>query len=203
MLIDFDGSIWLIGFVFLTISLLILWQRKHSLSYLFCCFLFGIYLLFVIKVTLFPIPLSGEMIDIMRAQMPFMSGVNLIPFYFGAFAGISEIWRGLLLNILLTIPFGFGMNFIMQCRARNILSLAMMVGITIEGIQLLISLVLGFPYRAIDVNDVLCNAVGVLIGYGFFRIFAWVYVVLTQKFGMEYRGFPAYIYNVSLKSQVF
>lgn len=203
MLLDFDGSIWLIGLALLTIVLVILWQRQYSLPYLSCCFLFGVYLLFVAKVTLFPIPLSGEMIDVLRAQMPFMSGVNLIPMHLGAFTDMAEAWRGLLLNIVLTLPFGFGINFIVQNRVRNILLLAIMVGATIEGLQLAISLVLGFPYRTLDVNDLLCNAAGVLIGYGIFRVFAWLYVVLTQRFGVAYRGFTAYIYNVALKSQLF
>lgn len=173
-MLDFDGSIWLVGLMLLTVFLIIFRRRQRSLSYLLCFSVFWIYLLLVIKVTLFPIPLFSEMADIMR-QTPFMTGVNLMPGYFGPYAQPESIGRSVILNIILTVPFGFGISFIARCKAKDFRWLSFAVGFAIEGMQLVISLAIGFPYRTIDVNDLLCNTVGVFIGYGFFRAFAWLF----------------------------
>ena len=60
-----------------------------------------------------------------------------------------------------------------------------------------IGLLLGYPYRIIDINDAPLNALGVLIGYGLFRLFAWVYIAGVGHLGVPRWGLPAYIYQVS------
>jgi glycopeptide antibiotics resistance protein len=67
------------------------------------------------------------------------------------------------------------------------------LGVGIELLQLLISLILRYPYRVIDINDSILNAVGVLIGYGFFRLFSWGFISMTNRFKLEHRGLIAYI----------
>jgi glycopeptide antibiotics resistance protein len=198
MTLDFDILSWFVGILILVVLLIILSRRKHNPSYLFCFSIFWVYLLVVLKETIFPIPLSGDMVEVMREETAFMSGVNLIPLYFGPFASTSirAIFVSSILNVILTVPFGFGVSFIAQVRTRNFFWLAIIVGLGIESIQLVISLALRYPYRTIDVNDVLFNALGVLIGYGFFRFFAWLYLTMTQRFKIEHRGLPAYIYDV-------
>lgn len=200
MTFDFDELTWLIGFLFLAVLLAILWRRKHTISYLFCFSLFWVYLLLVLRETLFPIPLSGDMFEVMRKEMPFMAGVNLTPLYFGPLADIRVVGREIVLNIILTIPFGFGIHFIAQYRAKGFLWLAIGAGLGIEGMQLMISLLLGFPYRAIDINDVLLNIIGVFIGYMLFKIFALIYVNVTHQLKIEQRGLLGYIYEVSFNA---
>lgn len=68
----------------------------------------------------------------------------------------------------MTIPFGLGMNLFYLVRARRVLWLALGVGLAFEGIELLI-LLFTPSYHAVDINDVLLNALGVLFGYGLFR----------------------------------
>ncbi|GAB4578765.1 MAG: hypothetical protein Fur0022_15020 [Anaerolineales bacterium] len=163
------------------------------------------YILLVLKETVFPIPLTGDMVEMMREGRTFMSGVNLIPMYFGPLISTPTIKAVLvtsILNIILTIPFGFGVNFIARLRAKNFVWLAIGVGFGIESIQLVISLILGFPYRSLDINDVLFNALGVLIGYGFFKFFAWLYLAITQQFRIQHSGLPAYIYEVVSRDKV-
>jgi len=86
------------------------------------------------------------------------------------------------------VPLGFGLNFISRVRTRDILWLSITIGLGIEAIQFVVSLVLGYPYRVVDINDALLNAIGVLIGYGFFRAFAWLYLTITQRLKIEHRG---------------
>lgn len=61
---------------------------------------------------------------------------------------------------------------------------------------------LGYPYRVIDINDAILNAFGVLIGYGMFRIFAWLYLRVTQRFASKHRGLTAYIYDVARRAHM-
>jgi glycopeptide antibiotics resistance protein len=108
--------------------------------------------------------------------------------------------RGIIENILLTIPFGFGISFILRLKSKDFLWLALLVGIVFETIQLIISLVFRSPFRAVDINDVILNAIGVWLGYGFFRIFGWLYLYITQKFEINNKNEFGYIYDVVRQS---
>ena len=154
-------DIWLFGAIGLAVLfvvlLVIFWRRKHSLSYLLCLSIFSLYLLVALDKTFFPIWISGDYATAMK-QVPFTSNLNLIPFYFDPYGTLENSLVTLLQNVALTIPFGFGMNFLAHIRAKRVLWLALAVGFGIEGTQLIISLVLGYAYRIIDINDVLMNS---------------------------------------------
>ena len=200
MNVEFDGMMvnaLPIAIGVLVVVLVILWFKKHRLSYLLCAAIFGIYLLFAIAQTFFPIAVSGNYVDSMR-QIPFTSFINLNPFYFGGFgATFQDSSFTFFLNILLTVPFGFGINFLVGIRPKNILWLAIGVGLVTELTQLVISLLLRYPYRFIDINDVIMNALGILIGYSIFRILAWLYVWVINHIQIRLRGLPAYIYEIA------
>ncbi len=174
-----------------------LWRRKRSPSYLFCCALFGLYVLSAVDRTFFPLDISGAYADDMR-QIPFMSGVNLKPVAFGPFGRLQMTLPGLLLNVMLTIPFGFGVNFLARVGARSFLWLALVVGFGIEIVQLVISLLLRYPYRVIDVDDALMNTLGLWIGYALFGVFAWLYVSASHRFGITQQGLPGYVYKLAV-----
>jgi len=108
--------------------------------------------------------------------------------------------RNFVENILLTLPFGFGISFIAHIKPGNIPWLALAVGLSLETIQFIISLIFKSSFRVIDINDVLLNATGILIGYGFFRLFAFGYLETTQRFGIKHKMLLAYVYEVASKS---
>ena len=180
----------------LIVMLLIAWIRTRSLSYIVCATIFGIYLLFVIDKTFFPLQVGGVFADTMKAA-PFTSGINLIPFNFSHLSDPGSIIRELGLNLVLLVPFGFGMSFVAPVRGKNTWWLAPAVGVSIEAIQLVISLILGYPYRVIDITDVIMNTLGFLVGYGIFRLFAWLYIAMTQRLHIEHAGLRQYIYTVA------
>lgn len=199
MRIVFSGfavGIWPLFIIILIALLALLRYRKYSVFYLACFFIFGMYLLYILDKIFFPIQISGEYVDALR-QQPFISDINLNPFYFGRSGTLQTALPGLLMNIVLTIPFGFGINFIRQIKAKRFVWLAPSVGLVFEGTQLLISLLLRYPYRQIDINDVLMNALGVLIGYALFRLFAWLYVWVTHRLDIAHVGLGAYIYDIA------
>lgn len=183
----------------LIVVLIISWIRTRSLSYVTCAAIFGIYLLFAIHKTFFPLHISGSFADMMRT-MPFMAGVNLIPFNFSSASELSSIIRELALNTVLLVPFGFGLSFLVPFRAKAVVWLAPAVGVSIEAIQLVISLIIGYPYRVIDITDVIMNTLGFLIGYGLFRLFVWLYLALTHRLNIEHVGPGKYIHTIARRA---
>lgn len=183
--------------VCLVVLAVILWREKHSLSYLLCFAIFSIYLLFAVDKAFFPIAISGDYADTMR-DVPFTPFINLVPFNFNFSEMPHLVYLQIVQNIVLTVPFGFGVSFLARFRYWLIPA----IGLGIELTQLGIALMLGYPYRVIDINDAILNAFGVLIGYGMFRIFAWLYLRVTQRFASKHRGLTAYIYDVARRAHM-
>ena len=121
-----------------------------------------LYLICLIEVVLFPLP------DIEKiASMHGYRG-QFIPFNF-----ISDIANDrslasvlqVLLNILMTIPFGFFFKFFLNMKRRNIILLTFLLSLTIELAQLT-GLFFTYPgsYRLFDVDDLMANTLGGFLG---------------------------------------
>lgn len=191
MLIYFGSRHLLLCLFALAITLIVLWKQKKNFSYPLFFSVFWIYLIGVASVVVFPIHIpDGDLYSAFSLQ------VNLVPFNFGSCDPLILCLRNVYENILLTIPFGLGVSFIANIKPRNILWMALAVGLAFEILQLVISLVVRSSFRVVDINDVLLNAIGVLIGYGLFRIFGKFYSAATHKFQIRYRHIFAYIYDV-------
>jgi len=181
-MIEFTPYDFIIGVAILAILLVILWRQKKSFSFLFFFSIFWIYLLYVVSVVVFPFLI----IKISNGEI-FRPSINLIPFYFGSCGELpNACYMNIIGNILITMPLGFGINFISRVRAKDFLWLAFVVGFAIEGAQLIISLIFRSSFRSIDINDVILNAIGVLLGYGCFRIFAWIYLIIAQQLEIKH-----------------
>jgi glycopeptide antibiotics resistance protein len=76
---------------------------------------------------------------------------------------VTEQIRG---NILLTVPFGVGIGLLTRRRGWEVVRLALIADLALEGTQLLFKIIgVRHPF-AVDINDVLLNALGVVVGYG-------------------------------------
>jgi glycopeptide antibiotics resistance protein len=151
-------------------------------------FLFVIYISLVFSVTLFPIPLGFH-----YAYENLFRSTNVIPLaniiknisqigtaYDGDVFMISLIVRNVGGNILLLMPLGF-LAPILWNKAKGLKTvtfLGLAVSITIELLQLLESFGGGWG-RVTDIDDVICNVVGAIIGYLFY--------VLIIKTGDKYK----------------
>ena len=122
--------------------------------------------------------------------MPFNYDFSFIP---------HIVWRQIFENILLTVPFGFGVSFVVGLKPRHFLWLIPAVGIALEGTQFFVMLLLRIV-RTIDIDDVILNGLGVLIGYLLFRVFASLYIRGTQRFGLPRSGLLGYVYDVSARA---
>lgn len=191
MLISFEPIHLYVSISVLVIVLMVLWALGRSLSYLFFCVIFGVYLIGVVSVVIFPIHVPDRGMELSRELQ-----LNLKLFNFGRCDFLFLCIRNIYENVLLTIPFGFGINFISKIKAQRIIWLALVVGIMFEVTQLALSLAVRSPFRVVDVNDVILNATGVLFGYGLFGIFARLFKFLLQKFRVSHKHIFAYVYDV-------
>lgn len=196
MLIRFDERDFLIGIGVLCALLPVFWWRKRSFSYLLFFSVFWVYLLMVVRTVIFPIAINVD-----YSSPRIMPRINLIPFYFSYCAILRLCIMETVGNVILTIPLGFGINFLVQVKSKKLLLLALAIGLGFEFSQLLISLAFRSGFRTIDINDVMLNFIGVLIGYELFKAFAWTYIKAAEYFGISYKCLFADIYDIALRAQ--
>jgi glycopeptide antibiotics resistance protein len=145
----------------------------RSYGYLLCIAAFYLYLMVVARWTVFPLRFDAEFVAIMRQETTLLDGINIIPFrYAGGLAPLSEQVYG---NFLMGMPFGFGFPFIVQRGWRFVIAAAVLFSAAIEMLQLVMDLVYGFAYRAVDVNDFILVGLGGTAGYAAFRLVAELY----------------------------
>lgn len=165
-----------------------------------CIFFFGVlfyYLIFVCRYTLFPIPVSEAYLSIIRPNSSFSTSINLLPLWIDQH--FTLITKEHILNIIMTIPFGFIVNYILQKQSFVKLVISgILLGTIIETIQLSISLTIKYPYRIIDVNDIFFNFTGVMIGYLIFKAVSVLFVKVVNLTKMEHNTFTQYVYSKSL-----
>lgn len=195
-MISFDETDLFIGIVMLLTTLPFLWWKKRNLSYLLFFSLFWLYLLSVVSVVVFPIVTNTDNAG------TFIPSINLIPFYFGNCQLPELCIRSIIENIIFAIPFGFGINFLVRIKPKYIFWLAFAVGFAFEFTQFVISLAFRSSFRTTDINDVILNGTGVLVGYSLFRLFAWLYLKFTERFDFHHKFIFADIYKIALQTQV-
>lgn len=136
-----------------------LWlRRKKSWPALFYHSLFYIYLAGVISQTLFPIHLS---LDLGFSAQPEHIETELFRYF---------VLRDALLNVLLTLPFGWLYPLVWRHSWRKTILLALVFPCLIESLQLLILFLTPNYPRVVDISDVLFNFLGVMLGYIMYRL---------------------------------
>ncbi len=143
----------------LGIGSIIQYKRASDLPTLIFHLLFGLYILSLINVTLFPIKVGGGYADSMRENASWVRNINLVPLQ-----NLRHSISTNALNMIMTIPLGLGLAYKLGLTKRFIHVTAFGIGFVIESLQAFIGLLLNYPYRAIDVNDVIFNALGVYTG---------------------------------------
>ena len=142
----------------------IIFAKKNSIRPLYfigtqCLIL---YLICLVEVVLFPLPTADKI-----ASMNSYEG-QFIPFNF-----VLDIARDkslgsvlqVMLNILMTVPFGFFFKFFLNIKRRNIILLTFLLSLSIELAQLT-GLFFTYPgsYRLFDVDDLIMNTLGGFLG---------------------------------------
>lgn len=89
-----------------------------------------------------------------------------------------------LANVALTIPFGFGIALIApKLGLRRLFAICITTAVSIELIQLEVSVLVGFVYRTFDVDDIVDNTLGASIGLALYV--ACASAVRSSGFGAD------------------
>ena len=138
---------------------------KHKDKYFFLFFtIFYVYILFVINETQFPIYSTDDDRKLF-GHVAIGNGINIIPLK-------DALNMTSLYNIIMMVPFGFGLPFIKRTRFRAVLFGGLLFSFLLESGQLITALIVGFPNRVVDVNDLIFNTFGSIIGFGIYLVFA-------------------------------
>lgn len=151
-------------------------KRNKTVSRILVDFLFLLYILGLLRLTIFPIPFQTTAIQdsINKLENEHLFIFNLIPFS-TIILGISDaITYNIYLlqikylggNLILLFPFGLYLYYLKRDLQMNRLWLiGLASSLFIETLQLSISFIIGFSYRQFDVDDLILNSVGFVVGY--------------------------------------
>ena len=131
-----------------------------------------VYVAWIVSMTLFPVPLDGA--DPIERVASELNRPNVVPLdtiretlQLESSRQRARLFLG---NILVFVPFGLLLPAL-SARVRG-WPRALLAGLAFSGAiemaQLAASLAVGYWYRMPDLDDVLLNVVGVLLGYGLF-----------------------------------
>jgi glycopeptide antibiotics resistance protein len=158
-------TILLFGLIWIGIFTSLRLKKKKSLVYLIFFTIFYVYLFKVLDYTLFQFQslllLKYFMPDLILQGQTAGKSINLIPLITLTLADLKTS----LLNILLLIPFGFGLPFITYFRMKKIVIIGALFSMVIEFLQLVTGFVAKLTFWIADINDVIFNTIGVAIGY--------------------------------------
>ncbi|MGG3801417.1 VanZ family protein [Metabacillus fastidiosus] len=153
------GPIFLLGLIWL-IGKAKSQGRKRNIGQYIVLISFEIYLLSVIHLVFFPIDVN---IGIYANQTPWYKTINFIPI-------LTIDAKTFLLNVIMLIPFGMYLPFLSKTvdSVKKAAKLGFMLSLSFELLQLLIRVTLGNG-RSTDVNDLLANTAGAVIGFLIFK----------------------------------
>lgn len=167
-------TILIFGLIWISIITFFRLKREKSLIYLVFFTIFYVYVIKVLDYTLFQFQsllfLKYFVPNIILQGQTAGANINITPLITLTLNDLKTS----LLNILLLIPFGFGLPFITNLRMKKVIVIGVLLSIAIEFLQLITGFIAKITFRIADINDIIWNTVGVTIGYILFIGFALI-----------------------------
>lgn len=166
------STIFLFSLVWIGIIAFLRLKKRGSFEYLLFFTIFYVYLYKVLDYTLFQF--QFQLLQYFMPGRLILQGytagenINLIPLIALAPGDLKTSF----LNILLLVPFGFGLPFITNFCMKKTVVVGALFSATIEFLQLVSALTAKITFRIVDINDVIFNTAGAAIGYILFVGFA-------------------------------
>lgn len=101
-----------------------------------------------------------------------------------------------ILNIIMFVPFGFGIGFLLNMNLKKVILLGLSFSFVIEFLQFLNMVITRISVRTVNINDLINNTVGALIGYLLFCAFIKLFKFFVNKFDIPLGSLIKYIFNV-------
>lgn len=125
----------------------------------------------VLTITLFPLPLGKEDISFYYAS-------NFIPFHSilgNIYDAAHGMYQGVKVQLLGNIGLFFVVEFILCWVLRlsswkKAVAIGCSFSIAIEGVQGILGMMLGVFYRSVDIDDIILNTIGCIMGYGLYSM---------------------------------
>ena len=164
-IIEFDYRFILIFFlIYIFIIFLMKYKFKLNLLNIIAFTILYLYFIFLVKETQFDIYINNPDMEKELGNIQLGRDINLTPFkdFFN---------KTSLLNVIMFIPIGFLQGFINKSSWVKTLIIGLSLSSLLEITQLLVRTYVGFNFRIVDINDLICNTSGALIGFGILMIF--------------------------------
>lgn len=169
------ATILLVGLIWFGATAFLLLKKRKGLVYLLFFTIFYIYLYKVLDYTLIQFQslllLEHFVPGLMLRGVAAGRNLNLIPLVTLRLVDVKTT----LLNVLMMMPFGFGLPFITRLRFRKVVIAGLLVSIAIEFLQFVTGFISNTTFRIADINDVIFNTLGVAVGYILFVQFVRIY----------------------------
>lgn len=170
MIIDFDiFTMGLLMLIYVPIFCILKWKMKKSRSYLIAASIFYVYLCGVLKYTQFPIMVGYSMDYDIFKDANYVPLINLT---------VQDL-KTSILNVILGVPFGFFLTLFCRRSVVKTAGYGVLFGVVIETVQVLIAMFIGTNMRVLDINDVIFNALGVVIGFALYQLYQ---ICVVEKF---------------------
>lgn len=125
-----------------------------------------------------------------------MQSLNLIPLLTLTDKDVKTSF----LNVLLMLPFGFGLPFITNFNMKRVVVVGALFSLFIELMQFLTGLLEHMTFRVADVNDVIFNVVGVMVGY---VSFIWFMHLFRRLFPVGAKSANPIVQHITKRSQEY
>ena len=169
------------GFLYIIFIIFCFIKKKFTLQFHILFFLLLVYINIVVGITLFPIPFDKRYIAF-NVEHGIGRKFNFVPFMFikDLISNVSRDRIPVFGNMVLLFPLGYLVPIIFK-KINNLVKTALVglvIAIGIETLQFIISYFLGFKYRSVDVDDLILNTTGAVIGYLILRLM----IPVVEKF---------------------
>ncbi|MCD7872498.1 MAG: VanZ family protein [Clostridiales bacterium] len=152
-----EGAL-IIEFALLAVYAIAMIFKKVKPDKFFFNLAFGLYVAVVIAVCFFPIKFSGTVLpQAFNNFIPFKSIADTVK----QSLDTSNLYGFLTIagNFVMLMPFGVFFHFCIKNQKNRFLAV-FLISLSIEAIQFIIGLLIGYNYRSVDIDDVILNTVG-------------------------------------------
>lgn len=173
-MLDFE-FLYIISIPIYVILLVIFLIKKNKLKNILIYTIFYIYIISLLAVTLFPIPIAWlkEISTYITDTNNFIPFNSILDILLNKNLPLVIKSKQVIWNIIIFIPLWFLIPFIWKNKSnfKKALSIWILWTLFIETTQFIISIILGFNYKVTDIDDIILNTLGFIIWFCIFRLF--------------------------------